>query len=168
VPRRDSAFFSPRLDPVLHRGKGYAHPVVTPEVPTRGPIGQSVFSHEAHGDGKDAVGGSAVGRCQVRQVGGEGAATGGTVIWRRGDLEVCGPSRPQVAEVMQESLLGRIAIGTVPTGRAQMSFGVALTAKDLGRWQVRNTGDAFRGIGSILAGSEQDRLLLTNKVGAPI
>jgi hypothetical protein len=69
---------------------------------------------------------------------------------------------------MQEALLVLIAIGTVPTVRAEMAFGVALTAKDLGRWQVLNTGDAFRGIGSILAGSAHERLLLTNQVGTPI
>src|SRR5205809_583974 len=94
---RDSAFFSPSLDPVLQRGKGHEYPVVTPQVPTRGPIGQAVFHHDAHGDVNDAAG-------------------------------VCA----------------------------------------FGRWQVLNTGDAFRGIGSILAGSEHDRLLLTNKVGTPI
>ncbi len=82
--------------------------------------------------------------------------------------EVFGPSRPQIAEVMQESLLLLIAIGTVPTARTAMSCGGALTAHDLGRGQVLMLGDAFRGIGAIRAGAEHARLLLTNKVGAPI
>jgi hypothetical protein len=69
---------------------------------------------------------------------------------------------------MQEALRRLIAIGTVPTVRTEMALGVALLANDLGRWQVLKTGDAVRGIGSILAGSEHDRLLLTNKVGTPI
>ncbi len=42
--------------------------------------------------------------------------------------------------VMQKSLLVLIAIATGPTVRVEMSFGVALTAKELGRWQVLNTG----------------------------
>jgi len=161
---RDCAFFSPRLDPVLDRAKGHKDAVVSPQVPTRWPVGQPIFHHDPHGNVNDAVGVSALGRRQVGEVCGEVAATGGTVILRIGDLEVFGPSRPQVAEVMQESLLVPIAIGPVPTVRTEMSFGVALTAQDLGRWQVLNTGDAFRGIGSILTGSEHDRLLLTNKV----
>jgi len=87
---------------------------------------------------------------------------------RIGDLEVLGPSRLQIAEVMEESLLLLIAIGTVPTVRTEMSCGVALTAQDLGRGQVLTTGDAFSGIGAILAGSEHDRVLLANKAGTQI
>ena len=50
---------------------------------------------------------------------------------------------------MQEPLFLLIAIGTVPTVGTELSFGVALTANDLGYGQVLNTSDAFRGIGSI-------------------
>jgi len=69
---------------------------------------------------------------------------------------------------MEESLLVRIAIGTVPTVRTALSGGVALTAHDLGRGQVLTTGNAFSGIGSILTGSEHDRVLLANKAGTQI
>ena len=37
------AFFSPRLDPVLDRGKRDKDAVVAPEVPARWPVGQAVF-----------------------------------------------------------------------------------------------------------------------------
>jgi len=65
---------------------------------------------------------------------------------RIGDLEVFGPSRPQIAEVMQESLLLLIAIGTVPTARTAMSCGGALTAHMIwgagrsSRWVMPSVG----------------------------
>jgi hypothetical protein len=69
---------------------------------------------------------------------------------------------------MQASLLVLLARGTGPTGRTEMSLDVALTANELGRWQILKTGEAFSGIGSILTGSEHARLLFTNKGGTPI
>jgi len=43
---RACAFFSPSLAPVLDRGKRDKDAVVTPEVPTRRPVGQAVLDYK--------------------------------------------------------------------------------------------------------------------------
>src|ERR1700674_1005027 len=160
---RDCAFFSPSLDPVLDRGKGHKDAVVSPQVPTRWPVGQPIFHHDPHGNVDDAVGISALGRRQVGEICGEVGATGCTVILRIRDLEVSWLSSAQVPEVMQEPLFLFVAIGTVSTVRTEMSFGVALTEHELGCGQVLDTPDAFTGVGSILAWSKHDGFLLTKQ-----
>src|SRR5439155_20294584 len=69
VSMRACAFFSPRLDPVLDRGKGDKDAVVSPEVPTRGPVGQAVFDHQPYRQINHAVGVLTAGWRQVREVG---------------------------------------------------------------------------------------------------
>ena len=53
---RACAFFPPSLDPVLDRGKRDKDAVVSPQVPTRGPVGQTVFDHKPYRQINDAVG----------------------------------------------------------------------------------------------------------------
>jgi len=53
---RDSAFLSPSFDPILDRRKGHENTVISPQVPARWPVGQTVFHHDANGDVNDAVG----------------------------------------------------------------------------------------------------------------
>jgi len=48
VSMRACAFFSPRLDPVLHRGKGDEDAVISPQVPTRRAVGQTVLDDEPY------------------------------------------------------------------------------------------------------------------------
>jgi len=64
-----SAFFPPGLNPVLNRGPGNKHPVIAPEVPTGGLIGQSVFDHQTNGQRDDAVRVMGTWQGQVRHVG---------------------------------------------------------------------------------------------------
>src|SRR6516164_6385206 len=66
---RACAFFSPRLDPVLDRGKRDKDAVVAPEVPARWPVGQAVLDHEPHGQINHAVGVLTAGWRQSREVG---------------------------------------------------------------------------------------------------
>ena len=60
--------FSPRLDPVLDRGKGDKDAVVAPEVPTRGPVGQAVLDHEPYRQINHAVGVLTAGWRQIGEV----------------------------------------------------------------------------------------------------
>jgi len=92
-----------------------------------------------------------VGRRQVGEVGGAGAAPGCPVIRRLRDQKVLRLSRAQGPEVMQAPLLWLLARGTVATVRTAMPCGVALTAHELGCGQVFKTREACRGIGSIRA-----------------
>jgi hypothetical protein len=45
---RACAFFPPSLDPVLDRREGDKDAVVSPEVPTRRTIGQTVLDHQPY------------------------------------------------------------------------------------------------------------------------
>jgi hypothetical protein len=77
---RACAFFSPSLDPVLDRGKRDKDTVVTPEVPTGGPVGQAILDHEPHGEVYHTVGVWTAGWCQIREVGAKVRAALRTVM----------------------------------------------------------------------------------------
>src|SRR5437773_11097559 len=49
VSMRACAFFPSHLDPVLDRGTRDTDAVVSPEGPTRWPVGHAVLDHEPHG-----------------------------------------------------------------------------------------------------------------------
>src|ERR671937_1477015 len=69
VSMRVCAFFSPRLDPVLDRGKRDKDAMVAPQVPTRGPIGQAVLDHQPYRQIHHAVRILTAGWRQIREVG---------------------------------------------------------------------------------------------------
>jgi hypothetical protein len=77
---RACAFFSPSLDPVLDGRKGHKDPVVAPEVPTRGPVGQAIFDYEPYRQIDHAVGVLTAGWRQIREVGAKVPATLRTVV----------------------------------------------------------------------------------------
>jgi hypothetical protein len=85
---RACAFFSPRLDPVLDRGKRDKDTVVTPEVPTRGPIGQAVFDHQPYRQIDHAVGVLTAGWRQIREGGAKVLATLRTVMLGIGHKQI--------------------------------------------------------------------------------
>src|SRR5207248_4421791 len=68
VSMRACAFFSPRLDPVLDRGKGHKHPVVPPEVPTRRAVGHAVLDDEPYRQSNHTVGVLTARGCQIGEV----------------------------------------------------------------------------------------------------
>src|SRR6266851_2923957 len=82
VSMRACAFFSPSLDPVLDRGKGHKHPVVTPQVPAGRAVGQTVLDHEPHRQLDHAMGVVTARRCQIGQVRIEVHATLSAVMLR--------------------------------------------------------------------------------------
>jgi len=77
---RACAFFSPSLHPILDRGKGDKHPVVTPQVPASGPVGQAIFAHQPYRQINHAVGVLTAGWRQGREVGAQVLATLRTVM----------------------------------------------------------------------------------------
>src|SRR5205807_972692 len=88
VSMRACAFFPPSLDPVLDRRKRHKDAVVSPQVPTRWAVGQTVFDHEPHRQIDHAVGIATARWRQIREVGVEVRATFRTVVLRIGDQEI--------------------------------------------------------------------------------
>jgi hypothetical protein len=85
---RACAFFSPRLDPVLDRGKGDKDAVVSPQVPTRRAVGQAVLDHNPHRQIDHAVGVLTARWRQISEVGVEVLAAFRTVMLRIGNHEI--------------------------------------------------------------------------------
>jgi len=85
---RACAFFSPSLDPVLDRRKGYKDPVVSPQVPTRRPVGQAVLDHQSHRQINHAMGVLTAGWRHIGEVGVKVLATLRTVVLRIRDHEI--------------------------------------------------------------------------------
>jgi hypothetical protein len=108
---RACAFFSPRLDPVLDRGKGDKDAVVAPEVPTRRPVGQTVFDHQPYRQINHAVGVLSAGWRQIREVGVKVLATLRTVVLRIGDDEIAWTPEVEIAQVVQRPLKLLVPIG---------------------------------------------------------
>jgi hypothetical protein len=77
---RACAFFSPSLDPILDRGKGDKHPVVTPQMPTRWAVGQAVLDHNPHRQIDHAVRVVTARWRQIREVGAKVLAALRTVM----------------------------------------------------------------------------------------
>jgi len=94
---RACAFFSPSLDPVLHRGKGDKDAVVAPQVPTRWAVGQAVLNHEAHRQIDHAMGIVTAWGCEIRQVRIEVLAILGAVMLRIGDHEITRTPQVEIA-----------------------------------------------------------------------
>jgi hypothetical protein len=66
---RTCAFFPPRLNPVLNRGKGDEDAMVAPQVPTGRAVGQTVLNNEPHRQIDHAVCVVTAGRRQIREIG---------------------------------------------------------------------------------------------------
>jgi len=101
---RACAFFSPRLNPVLDRGKGHKDTVVSPQMPTRRAVGQAVFNHDAHRQIDHAVGIMTAWWCQIREVGVKVLATFRTVMLRIRDDKIPRTPHVEIPEVVQPPL----------------------------------------------------------------
>src|SRR5262249_60902805 len=99
--RRACAFFSPSLHPILDRGKGDKHPVVTPQVPAGGPVGQAVFDHQPYRQIHHAVRVLSAGWRQIREVRVKVLATLRTVMLRIRDDKIPRTPEVEIAQVVQ-------------------------------------------------------------------
>jgi hypothetical protein len=97
---RPCAFFSPRLDPVLDRGKRDKDAVVAPEVPTRGPIGQAVLDHQPYRQINHAVSILTAGWRQIREVGAKVLATLRTVMLGIRDEQITRTPHVEIAHIV--------------------------------------------------------------------
>src|SRR5215510_936874 len=165
---RACAFFPPSLDPVLDGRKGHKDPVVAPEVPTRGAVGQAVFDHEPHGEVYHAVGVLTAGWRQIREVGVKVLATLRTGVLRIGDDEIARTPEVEMAQVVQRPLKLLVPIGGVPAAWTWVPLVAATRGDDLWWWQVCNRGHPFGGIGSIRTRTEHGCGLLARIVGSAL
>src|SRR6266511_243971 len=162
---RACAFFSPRLDPVLDRGKRDKDTVVAPQVPTRRAVGQAVLDHEPHRQIDHAVRVLTARWRQIGQVRIEVLATLAAVMLRIGDHEFTRTPQVEIAQVVQRPLGLLVPIGYVTTTRTHVPLVIAAVGNHLWRGQVGNRGNPFAGIGSIRTWTEHGFILLVPMSG---
>src|SRR5215831_5211441 len=148
---RACAFFSPRLDPVLDRGKRDKDAVVAPEVPTRGPVGQAILDHEPHRQVHHAMGVLTAGWCEIGEVGAKVLTTLRTVMLGIGHQQIPRTPQVEIPQVVQRPLVLLVPIGRVTTTRARLPEVVATVGGDLGLWQVCGGGDPGAWVGAVLS-----------------
>src|SRR5215475_8308671 len=165
VSIRACAFFSPRLDPVLDRGKRDKDAVVAPEVPTRGSVGQAVFDYQPYRQIHHAVRVLSAGWRQIREVRVKVLATLRTVMLRIRDDKIPRTPEVEIAQVVERPLVLLVPISLVPTPRTHLARVGATGRDDLWRWQVGNGGHPFGGIGSIRPWTEHGCILLARMLG---
>src|SRR5499426_662290 len=157
---RTCAFFSPSLDPILDRRKGHKDAVVTPEVPTRGSVGQAVFDHQSYRQIHHAVRVLSAGWRQIREVRVKVLATLRTVMLRIRDDKIPRTPEVKIPQVVQCPLVLLVPIGLVPTPRTCLARVGAIGRDDLWWGQVCNCGHPFGGIGAIHTRTDHGCVLL--------
>src|SRR5262245_43883005 len=128
---RTCAFFPPSLDPVLDRRKRDKDTVVAPEVPTGGPVGQTILDHEPHGEVQPAVGVLTAGWCEIGEVHVKVFATLRTGVLRIGDHEITRTPQVEIPQVVQRPLGLLVPIGRVTTVWTRLPFVSATIGDDL-------------------------------------
>src|SRR5215475_8072757 len=162
---RACAFFPPSLHPILDRGKGDKHPVVTPQVPTGGPVGQAIFDHQPYRQINHAVGILTAGWRQVREVGAKVLATLRTVMLGIGHQQITRTPHIEIPQIMQRPMSLLVPIGLVPTARTRVPYVVATVGDDLRLGQVSGHRDPFARVGSGLTWTEHRGALLAQWLG---
>src|SRR5215510_5626737 len=165
VSMRPCAFFSPSLDPVLDRGKRDKDPVVAPEVPTGGPVGQAILDHEPYGEVHHTVGVLTAGWCQIGEVGAKVLATLRTVMLGIRDDQITRTPHVEIAQVVQRPMRLLVPIGRVPTARTRVPYVIATVGDDLRLGQVSGHRDSFARVGSVLTWTEHRVALLAQWLG---
>src|SRR5215471_5734284 len=146
---RACAFFSPRLAPVLDRGKRDKDTVVAPEVPAGGTVRQAILDNEPHGEVHHTVGVLTAGWCQIGEVGAKVLATLRTVMLGIGHQQITRTPQVEIAQIMERPRQLLVPIGRVTTTWARLPEVAATVGDDLGLWQVCRGGDPDVGVGSV-------------------
>src|SRR5215831_14153037 len=162
---RPCAFFSPSLDPILDRGKRDKDPVVAPEVPASGPVGQAILDHEPYGEVHHAVGVLTAGWGQIGEVRAKILATLRTVMLRIGHQQITRTPHIEIPHIMECPVRLLVPIGRVTTTRARLPDGVATVEEDLRLWQVCGCEEPGAGVGAVLTWTEHRVALLAQRFG---
>jgi hypothetical protein len=150
---RASAFFPPGLHPVLDRGPRDKHPVVPPKVPTGRLIRQSVFDHQADGQGDHAMRVMGTRQGQIGHIGVEVFIALRAMVDRMGEVNDMRSARNQVSQIVQRPCGTAIPIGTVSAKWARLPSIISSAFDDFWLGQVLHARDALRSIRQIFAWS---------------
>src|SRR6266511_6136642 len=115
---RSSPFFSRRFDPVLNCRKRDEDSMISPEVPGRWPIGETVLDDQTHGSRDDTVGIAAPRQGEIRHVGVEVLLATRAEMLREPDVEIHWSFRSRVAHVVEDSFHPSVAVSAVVADRA--------------------------------------------------
>jgi hypothetical protein len=138
------------LDPVLDGGEGDEDPVVAPEVPAGGLVGQAVFGDQADSPLLDTARVLTVRQSQVGNITGEAAATAGAAMAGEGDDQIDGAIGPGISEVMEGTASDGIAAGAMATARAGARRPIAAAPLEAGLGQVFGPSGTLGDIRNIL------------------
>jgi hypothetical protein len=150
----------------LNRGPGNKHPLIAPEVPTGGLIGQAVFDHQTDRHSHNAVGVVALGQGHVRHVGVKVDVAFGAMMDGVRKMDVVRAARDQVPQVVQHPLRSAMPIGTVFALWTWLPSEIPTAFDDLRLGQVLHTSDALGGIGQVFSRSWHGMTLLGNALQA--
>src|SRR5215467_15821095 len=115
-------------------------------MPTGLLIWQPILDHQPHGQGDDTMSVMDFGQRIVGGIGGEIFTTLRAVMLRVSEMDVAGPTRNQIANVVQNSGDDVIAPTTLVTTRAWVMLVVSATQDNLELRQILRTGNALRRI----------------------
>src|SRR5205814_6330898 len=98
------ALWSPSLHPDLNCRKGDKHPVVTPQVPAGGPVGQAIFDHQPYRQINHTVGVLTAGWRQGREVGTKVLATLRTGVLGIGHQQITRTPHVEIPHIMERPM----------------------------------------------------------------
>jgi hypothetical protein len=144
----------------LDGGERNKHPVIPPQMPTGGLIGQPVLHDEAHGQGHHAVCVAGFGQTVFRGVRVKELLTLGAAVLRIEQFNIAGLARNQVAHVVEHAGAGPIAKARLAALRARQMFEVATAPHDLRLRKIDRGRDTRGRISEILSGPRHGNSLL--------
>src|SRR5215471_7333662 len=159
------AFFSPRLNPVLDRGKGDKDTMVVPQVPPGRAVAHTVLDDEPDRQINHAVGVLTSRGCQIGEVGARVIATLRTVMLGIGHKQITRTPHVEIPQIMERPMRLLVPIGRVTTMWARLPEVVATVEDDLGLGQVCGCGDPGAGVGSVLTWTVHRVALLAQRFG---
>jgi hypothetical protein len=160
---RASAFFPPRLNPILDGGKRHEDPVIPPEVPRGGSGRQSVLDDQADGEGNHPVCVTTPREGHIGHVSVEIQAAEGAVMLRIEEVNLVGLPRHQIPHVVQPPGKAPQAGSSFAAPRAGIAFVVTTANEDSRCRQVFNTSDSLCYIGKVFTGARHHSVLQSSR-----
>jgi len=128
--------------------------VIAPQVPAGGPVGQAVFSHQAHRQRRDPMGLVTTGRGHIAQIDVEVLPALRAVVRRVGHQKVNRTPGGQIAKVVYGALPRCVARGKMVTAWAGGVVVVTAVRHQLRPWEVLDVDNALRRVWHVFTRSE--------------
>jgi hypothetical protein len=144
----------------LDGGERDKNPMVTPQVPAGGLIGQAVLHDEADRQRNDTMGVMSFGQSIVGHVGVEVFATCAAVMLGVGDVNIPRPPQYKIPDVVKDALACSIPIARLAAPRARPMLEVATSRYDFRFGQIFRLRDPLRGVRKVFSGTEHGAALL--------